>query len=78
MWNYRKEGYRQVKGGRNIEGYADPTATIAVGQVSREESEADKRAYNLVKVLKFIIRSCGFELIERIQLKDTKSGREYK
>lgn len=67
-----------MKGVRNIEGYSDPTASIAVGQVSREESEADKRAYDLVKVLKFIIRSCGFELIERIQLKDTKSGREYK
>ena len=67
-----------MKGGRNIEGYSDPTATIAVGQVSREESEADKRVYDLVKVLKFIIRSCGFELIERIQLKDTKSGREYR
>lgn len=78
MRNHRKEGYRQVKSGRNIEGYSDPTASIAVGQVSREESEADKRAYDLVKVLKFIIRSCGFELIERIQLKDTKSGREYK
>ena len=56
MRNHRKEGYRQVKGGRNIEGYSDPTASIAVGQVSREESEADKRAYDLVKVLKFIIR----------------------
>ena len=67
-----------MKGGRNIEGYSDPTATIAVGQVSREESEADKRVYDLVKVLKFIIRSGGFELIERIQLKDTKSGREYR
>lgn len=67
-----------MKGGRNNEGYSDPTASIAVGQVSREESEADKRAYDLVKVLKFIIRSCGFELIERIQLKDTKSGREYR
>lgn len=67
-----------MKGGRNIEGYSDPTASIVVGQVSREESEADKRAYDLVKVLKFIIRSCGFELTERIQLKDTKSGREYK
>ena len=67
-----------MKGGRNIEGYSDPTASIAVGQVSLEESESDKRAYDLVKVLKFIIRSCGFELIERIQLKDTKSGREYK
>ena len=67
-----------MKGGRNIEGYSDPTASIAVGQVSREESEADKRACDLVKVLKFIIRSCGFELSERAQLRDTKTGREYK
>lgn len=67
-----------MKGGRNIEGYSDPTASIAVGQVSREESEADKRACDLVKVLKFIIRSCGFELSERVQLRDTKTGREYK
>ena len=78
MRNHRKEGYRQVKGGRNIEGYSDPTASIAVGQVSREESEADKRAYDLVKVLKFIIRSCGFELIERVKIKDTKTGKEFK
>lgn len=74
----RKEGYGQVKGGRNIEGYADPTASIAIGQVSREESEADKRAYDLVKVLKYIIRVAGFELTERIQLKDAKSGKEYR
>ena len=67
-----------MKGGRNIEGYSDPTASIAVGQVSREESEADKRAYDLVKVLKFIIRSCGFELIERVKIKDTKTGKEFK
>lgn len=74
----RKEGYRQVKGGRNIEGYSDPTASIAVGQVSREESEADKRAYDLIKVLKYVIRVAGFELTERVQLKDSKTGREYK
>lgn len=67
-----------MKGGRNIEGYADPTASIAVGRVSREEREVDKRAYDLVKVLKFIICSCGFELTERIQLRDRKSGREFK
>lgn len=67
-----------MKGGKNIEGYADPTASIAIDRVSRKESEADKYAHDLIKVLKFIIRSCGFELIERIQLKDAKSGREYK
>lgn len=51
---------------------------MGMREVVREESEVDKRAYDLVKVLKFIIRSCGFELTERIQLKDTKSGREYR
>lgn len=67
-----------MKCGKNIEGYADPTASVAIGQVSREESEVDKRAYNLVKVLKYIIRVAGFELTERVQLRDTKTGRVYK
>ncbi|MDB2021067.1 hypothetical protein PMZ76_01680 [[Clostridium] symbiosum] len=51
---------------------------MAIGQVNREHCEADKRAYDLVKVLKYIIRAAGFELTERVQLKDTKTGREYK
>lgn len=67
-----------MKTGRNSEGYAEPTASVAVGSVYKEEHEADKRAFDLVKVLKFIIRAAGFELVERIKLKDTKSGREYK
>lgn len=67
-----------MKSRRNIEGYADPTASNAVGKVNRDESEIDKRAYDLVKVLKYIIRTAGFEIVGRIHLKDTKSGREYK
>lgn len=63
---------------KNSEGYADPTASVAIGQVRREECETDKRASDLVRVLKYIIRAAGFELTERVQLKDTKSGREYK
>lgn len=69
-----------MKGGRNTEGYADPTATIAVGRVAKEEREqieceaADKRAYDLIKVLKYIIKGAGFELTERVQVKDTKEG----
>ena len=66
------------KGGKNCEGYADPTASVAIGHVSREESDADKRAYDLIKVLKYIIHAAGFELTERVQLKDTKTGRIYK
>lgn len=68
----------RVRTGKNIEGYADPTASMALSEVSREEHETDKRAYDLVKVLKFIIRTAGFELVERVHLKDTKSGRVYK
>lgn len=63
---------------RNAEGYPDPTAYYGTREVIKTESEADKRAFDLIKVLKFIIRSCGFELIERIQIKDTKTGREYR
>lgn len=66
------------KGGKNSEGYSDPTASIAIGAVSKDEADADKRAYDLVKVLKYIIRAAGFELTERVQLKDTKTGRVYK
>lgn len=62
----------------NAEGYADPTAYSGMKEVVRTEHEADKRAYDLVKVLKFIIRSCGFELIERVKVKDIKTGREYR
>lgn len=64
--------------GKNAEGYTDPTASAAVSQMNREENEVDKRVYDLIKVLKYIIRTSGFELVGRIQLKDTKSGREYK
>lgn len=63
---------------RNSEGYADPTAYYGMKDVVRDEAETDKRANDLIKVLKFIVRSCGFELITRIQIKETKSGKEYK
>lgn len=67
-----------MRTGKNQEGYSDPTASVAVGAVCKEEQEADKRAYDLVKVLRFIIRVAGFELVERIYIKDVKSGRKYK
>lgn len=62
----------------NSEGYADPTAYYGTKEIIREESETEKRAYDLIKVLKFIIRSCGLELIERVKIKDTKTGKEFR
>ena len=63
---------------RNSSGYYDPTAYAGMKNVVKSENESDRKAAELIKVLKFIIRSCGFELITRIEVRETKSGREYK
>lgn len=63
---------------KNAEGYADLTAYNDMKKVVREEDDADKRVFELVGVLKFIIRAAGFELTERIQLKDKRTGRVYR
>lgn len=63
---------------KNSEGYADPTAYYGTREIVREEAETEKRAYDLIKVLKFIIRLAGFELIERVKVRDVKTGKEFK
>lgn len=62
----------------NSEGYPDPTAYGGLKPVIKEEAELDKKAHNLVNVLKFIVEWAGFEFIGRIQLKHIKTGKEYK
>ena len=63
---------------RNSEGYYDPTAYEGVKSIVREENALDGRVSDLVRVLKFIIRSCSFELVSRIEIKDVKTGRVFK
>ena len=46
--------------------------------IAREENALDGRVSDLVRVLKFIIRNCGFELVSRIEIKDVKTGRVFK
>lgn len=62
----------------NSEGYPDPTAYAGTKNIIKEETETERKAAELIKVLKFIIRSSGFELIERVKIRDTKTGREFK
>lgn len=62
----------------NGEGYPDPTAYAGTKGIIKEETEAEKKASDLIRTLKFIIRLAGFELIERIKIKDTKTGKEFK
>lgn len=63
---------------RNSEGYADPTAYKGLKSIIQEENALDREVNTLIKVLKFIISRSGFELINRIELRDVKTGREYK
>lgn len=58
---------------KNAEYYDDLTAYEALRNIESEE-----RAKKLVAVLKYIIKLSGFELVERIHLRDKKTNREYK
>ena len=62
----------------NAEGYADPTAHEGLKDIIREETEIETKCWFLIKVLKFIIKESGFELLNRIELKHTDSGRIFK
>ena len=46
--------------------------------IIRDEDEQQKRVNTLIFVLKYITRLAGFELLNRIEIKDRKTGREYR
>ncbi len=62
----------------NSEGYYDPTAYAGLRSVIQEENALERDVNVLVKVLKYIISKSGFELVNRIEIKDKKSGRVFK
>lgn len=59
---------------QNNSGLPDPTAFAATKPITDEE----QRVSDLVKVLKYIIRLAGFELINRMEFRDRRSGRMYR
>lgn len=69
---------------KNNEGYNDPTAGVAMGEVAKEERrEKHKKEHNeavtsLITMLKQIISLAGFELVGRITLRDKETGKEYR
>jgi hypothetical protein len=62
----------------NSEGYHDPTAYEALKPIIKDDSIQQKRVNDLVFVLKYIIDKAGFELSNRVALKDKKTGKEYR
>lgn len=58
----------------NAEGYADPTAYKGIKNITDTEHKCNF----LIKVIKFIIKESGFELLNRMELKHTDSGRIFR
>lgn len=62
----------------NQSGCADPTAYEALKPIIAEENAPEIKVNFLIKVLKYIIRESGFELQNRIEIKDLKTGRTFR
>lgn len=61
----------------NSEGYYDPTACEGLKPIIREEAHQQKRVSELIQVVKYIVDKAGFDVVNRIALKDKKTGKEY-
>lgn len=65
--------------GRNQEGYSDPTASIAVSHVSREErTEEERTLRRIIYIMRSVAAAFNFEIVGRITLKDKGTGRIYR
>jgi len=62
----------------NASGCADPTAYEALKPIMKEDAELEYKVNFLIKVLKFIISQSDFELLNRIEVKDKRSGRVFR
>ena len=62
----------------NTSGCPDPTAYKALKHVEAETGPLDNKVSFLIKVIKFIINESGFELVNRIELKDKNTGRYFR
>lgn len=62
----------------NGEGYYDPTTFYGMKSMVSEESKEAKKVHRLVNQLKDLAESEGYEITNRIVLKDKKSGKEFR
>ncbi|GHU94397.1 hypothetical protein FACS1894208_05400 [Clostridia bacterium] len=60
----------------NASGCADPTAYTAIKNVDHDA--AGENANRLIKIIKAVIAENGFVLLNRIELKELKSGTIFK
>ena len=63
---------------KNKEGYNDTTAYAAITKVQKDEMDQQRRVSELIGVLKYIIDKSGFELMDRIAIRDKRTGKEFR
>lgn len=63
---------------KNAEGYDNPTEYHALRNILKQEDTPDKRCNALIAVLKYIINAAGFDLLNRIELRDRKTKNIYR
>ena len=63
---------------RNSEGYMDTTAYEAIKSVTKSDKALDDKVNFLIKVLRFIAYESGFEILNRIELQDRRSGKTFR
>lgn len=63
---------------KNPDGYNDPTAYVALSSVQKEQDEHEQRVNQLIKTLKNTIDLAGFDLLNRIEIRDRDTGRVYR
>ena len=77
-----KKGVIQVGNNKNPHNnqssLPDPTAYEALKPIIKEETDIEKKCNFLIKIIKFIIRESGFEILNRIELKHNDSGKVFK
>ena len=62
----------------NSEGYTDPTAYGALKPIMQADAALEGKVNFLIKVLKFIANEAGFDVLNRIELRDRNTGRLFK
>ena len=56
--------------------YNDPTANLAMGKVASQENKT--AANKVIKAIFCLCDAAGFELVERVVLRDKKTGKIWK
>lgn len=63
---------------KNREGYNDPTAYHGMKNAMQTEKDQEKRVSTLIGAIKGLIDLAGFDLLNRIEVRDRRTGREYR